>query len=127
MLQDPHLPTLPQVRVEFPYKEALCSASKPGAPSRQVVVVPATSTKMVPFVLLPLVVGKVDVEVKVVGNGVQDHVKKTLLVQVMDIPYALLSVQTGGHPLDPPAPPVVPQPGAGGSRVNKQASQMEVR
>uniref|UniRef100_A0A671E5B7 Complement C3 n=1 Tax=Rhinolophus ferrumequinum TaxID=59479 RepID=A0A671E5B7_RHIFE len=70
-----------KVRVEFPYKEALCSASKPGAPSRQVVVVPATSTKMVPFVLLPLVVGKVDVEVKVVGNGVQDHVKKTLLVQ----------------------------------------------
>ncbi|XP_019600514.2 complement C3 isoform X1 [Rhinolophus sinicus] len=70
-----------KVRVEFPYKEPLCSASKPGAPSRQMVVVPATSTKMVPFVLLPLVVGKVDVEVKVVGYGVQDHVKKTLLVQ----------------------------------------------
>lgn len=65
------------------------------------VVVPATSTKMVPFVLLPLVVGKVDVEVKVVGYGVQDHVKKTLLVQVMDIPYAWLSVQTVGRPLGP--------------------------
>ncbi|KAM5233005.1 complement C3-like isoform 1-T1 [Hipposideros larvatus] len=70
-----------KVRVEFPYKEPLCSASKPGAPSRQVVFVPPTSSKMVPFVLLPLEIGKMDVEVKVVGYGVQDHVKKTLLVQ----------------------------------------------
>uniref|UniRef100_A0A8C9AIU8 Complement C3 n=1 Tax=Prolemur simus TaxID=1328070 RepID=A0A8C9AIU8_PROSS len=70
-----------KVRVELPYKEPLCSASKPGAPSRQVVVVPPTSSKMVPFVLLPLEIGKVDVEVKAVGYGVQDHVKKTLLVQ----------------------------------------------
>lgn len=50
---------------------------------------PATSSKMVPFVLLPLEIGKVDVEVKVVGYGVQDHVKKTLLVKVMDVPHAL--------------------------------------
>ncbi|KAL4663792.1 hypothetical protein H8959_012916 [Pygathrix nigripes] len=64
----------------FPHKEPLCSASKPGAPSRQVVVVPPTSSKIVPFVLLPLEIGKVDVEVKAVGYGVQDHVKKTLLV-----------------------------------------------
>ncbi|XP_066128810.1 complement C3-like [Saccopteryx bilineata] len=70
-----------KVRVEFPHKEPLCSASKPGAPSRQVVVLPPTSTKMVPFILLPLEIGKVDVEVKVVGFGVQDHVKKTLVVQ----------------------------------------------
>lgn len=80
------LPTLPQVRVEFPHKEPLCSAAKPGAPSRQVVVVPATSSKMVPFVLLPLETGKVDVEVKVMGFGVQDHVRKTLLVQVIGTP-----------------------------------------
>ncbi|KAM9242670.1 complement C3-like [Dugong dugon] len=70
-----------KVRVELPYKEPLCSASKPGAPSRQVVVVPPTSSKMVHFVILPLEMGKVDVEVKVVGSGIQDHVKKTLLVQ----------------------------------------------
>nr|XP_020021368.1 complement C3-like [Castor canadensis] len=70
-----------KVRVEFPHKEPLCSASKPGAPSRQVVVVPPTSTKMVPFVLLPLEIGQVDVEVKAVGLGVMDHVKKVLLVQ----------------------------------------------
>ncbi|XP_036097111.1 complement C3-like [Molossus molossus] len=70
-----------KVRVEFPHKEPLCSASKPGTPFRQVVVIPPTSSKMVPFVLLPLEIGKVDVEVKVVGNGIQDHVKKTLLVQ----------------------------------------------
>ncbi|XP_064237958.1 complement C3 isoform X3 [Aotus nancymaae] len=70
-----------KVRVEFPHKEPLCSASKPGAPSRQVVVMPPTSSKMVPFVLLPLEIGKVDVEVKAVGYGIQDHVKKTLLVR----------------------------------------------
>ncbi|XP_037363818.1 complement C3-like [Talpa occidentalis] len=70
-----------KVRVEFPHKEALCSASKPAVPWRQVVVVPPTSSKMVPFVVLPLEIGKVDVEVKVVGFGIQDHVKKTLLVK----------------------------------------------
>ncbi|XP_054417986.1 complement C3-like [Pteronotus mesoamericanus] len=70
-----------KVRVEFPYKETLCSASKPGAPYRQVVVVPPASSKMVPFVLLPLEIGKVEVEVKVVGQGALDHVRKTLLVQ----------------------------------------------
>ncbi|KAM6216767.1 complement C3-like [Rhynchocyon petersi] len=70
-----------KVRVELPYKESLCSASKPRAPSRQVVVVPPASSKMVTFVILPLEMGKVDVEVKVVGIGIQDHVKKTLFVQ----------------------------------------------
>ncbi|XP_075400207.1 complement C3-like [Tenrec ecaudatus] len=70
-----------KVRVEFPHREPLCSASKPGAPSRQVVVVPPASSKVVHFVLLPLEMGKVDVEVKVVGNGIQDHVKKTLFVK----------------------------------------------
>ena len=85
-IRTPQWPTLPQVRVEFPHKEPLCSASKPGAPYRQVVVVPATSSEMVSFVLLPLEIGKVDVEVKVMGNGVQDHIRKTLLVKVMDAP-----------------------------------------
>jgi hypothetical protein len=47
------------------------------------VVEPPTSTKMVPFVLLPLEIGQVDVEVKAVGLGVMDHVKKVLLVQVL--------------------------------------------
>uniref|UniRef100_A0A8D0JNM5 Complement C3 n=2 Tax=Sus scrofa TaxID=9823 RepID=A0A8D0JNM5_PIG len=70
-----------KVRVEFPYKESLCSAAKPGAPSRQVVTVPPTSSKMVPFVLLPLEIGKVDVEVRAGAFGIQDHVRKTLLVQ----------------------------------------------
>ncbi|XP_016008927.2 complement C3 isoform X1 [Rousettus aegyptiacus] len=83
-----------KVRVEFPHKDPLCSASKPGAPSRQVVVVPPNSSKMVPFVLLPLEIGKVDVEVKVVGYGVQDHIKKTLSVQeagqIEQISYSIL-------------------------------------
>uniref|UniRef100_A0A673U5V9 Complement C3 n=1 Tax=Suricata suricatta TaxID=37032 RepID=A0A673U5V9_SURSU len=83
-----------KVRVEFPHKEALCSLSKPEAPSRQVVTVPPTSSKMVPFVLLPLETGKVDVEVRVVGYGVQDHVKRTLMVkaggQIQQISHSIL-------------------------------------
>ncbi|XP_070230821.1 complement C3 [Bos mutus] len=70
-----------KVRVEFPHKESLCSAAKPDAPSRQIVAVPPFSSKVVPFVLLPLEIGKVDVEVKARGSVVQDHVRKTLLVQ----------------------------------------------
>uniref|UniRef100_A0A8C6FGU0 Complement C3 n=1 Tax=Moschus moschiferus TaxID=68415 RepID=A0A8C6FGU0_MOSMO len=70
-----------KVRVELPHKESLCSAAKPDAPSRWVVAVPPSSSKMVPFVVLPLEIGKVDVEVKARGSGVQDHVRKTLLVQ----------------------------------------------
>ncbi|XP_052500205.1 complement C3-like [Budorcas taxicolor] len=70
-----------KVRVEFPHKEPLCSAAKPDAPSRRIVAVPPFSSKVVPFVLLPLEIGKVDVEVKARGSMVQDHVRKTLLVQ----------------------------------------------
>ncbi|XP_044111335.1 complement C3-like [Neovison vison] len=70
-----------KVHVEFPYKEPLCSASKPGAPSRQVVIVPPTSSTMVPFVLLPLEIGKVDVEVRIRTSETVDHIRKTLLVK----------------------------------------------
>lgn len=52
--------------------------------------VPPFSSKVVPFVLLPLEIGKVDVEVKARGSMVQDHVRKTLLVQVMGTPQPLL-------------------------------------
>ncbi|XP_071455894.1 complement C3-like [Marmota flaviventris] len=38
-----------KVRVEFPYKEPLCSLSKSGDPHHQVVVVPPTASKMVPL------------------------------------------------------------------------------
>lgn len=83
-----------KVRVEFPHQESLCSASKVGAPFRQVVALPPISTKIVPFVFLPLETGQVDVEVKVVGSEAQDHVKKTLLVQaggqIERISYSIL-------------------------------------
>lgn len=52
--------------------------------------VPPFSSKVVPFVLLPLEIGKVDVEVKARGSVVQDHVRKTLLVQVMGTPQPFL-------------------------------------
>ncbi|XP_076978006.1 complement C3-like isoform X2 [Tamandua tetradactyla] len=72
-----------RVRVMFPHKEPLCSAAKPGAPFRQLVTVPPASSKMVPFVVLPVEAGRVEVEVevKVMDFGIQDHVKKTLMVQ----------------------------------------------
>uniref|UniRef100_A0A8C0P4C6 Complement C3 n=1 Tax=Canis lupus familiaris TaxID=9615 RepID=A0A8C0P4C6_CANLF len=83
-----------KVRVEFPHKELLCSASKKEAPSRQIVVVPPNSSKMVPFLLLPLEIGKVDVEVRVVSIGVEDHIRKTLLVkaggQIEQISHSIL-------------------------------------
>ncbi|XP_058146552.1 complement C3 isoform X1 [Dasypus novemcinctus] len=83
-----------RVRVEFPHKEPLCSASRPGAASRQVVTVPPASSKTVPFVLLPLETGRVEVEVKVVGYGIQDHVKKTLTVraggQIQQMSHSIL-------------------------------------
>lgn len=69
---------------------------------------PPNSSKMVPFVLLPLEIGKVDVEVKVVGYGVQDHIKKTLSVQVMDSPSCMSTR------------------GAGGARITKHSSQVGV-
>ncbi|XP_055975825.1 complement C3-like [Sorex fumeus] len=70
-----------RVRVEFPHKETLCSASKPGSPWRQRVVVPPTSSKMVPYMLIPLETGQVDVEVKIVSIEARDHIRKTLLVR----------------------------------------------
>ncbi|XP_007488640.2 venom factor [Monodelphis domestica] len=69
------------VRVEFPYKEALCSASSKTKPSRQRVSVGPASSVVVPFTVLPVEQGETEVEVKVVGPGTWDQVKKTLLVQ----------------------------------------------
>lgn len=40
------------------------------------------SSKMIPYVFIPLEMGQVEVEVKVVGEA-RDHVRKTLLVRVM--------------------------------------------
>lgn len=73
---------VPQVRVDFPHKESLCSASKPGSPWRQRVAVPPMSSKMIPYVFIPLETGQVEVEVKV-GGEARDHVRKTLLVRVI--------------------------------------------
>uniref|UniRef100_A0A452VMF1 Complement C3-like n=1 Tax=Ursus maritimus TaxID=29073 RepID=A0A452VMF1_URSMA len=74
-----------------PLKPSINVASKPDAPSRRVVVVPPTSSKMVPFVLLPLEIGKVDVEVRIRTTEVEDHIRKTLLVKVMGCPHLLSS------------------------------------
>ncbi|XP_049644296.1 complement C3-like [Suncus etruscus] len=69
-----------RVRVDFPHKESLCSASRPGSPWRQRVAVPPMSSKMIPYVFIPLEAGQVEVEVKV-GGEARDHVRKMLLVR----------------------------------------------
>ncbi|XP_055968719.1 putative zinc finger protein 56, partial [Sorex fumeus] len=58
--------------------------SKSGSPLRQRVVMPPSSSKRVPYMLIPLEPGQVDLEVKVVSIETWDHVSKTNLVQVSD-------------------------------------------
>ncbi|KAM9094994.1 venom factor-like [Sarcophilus harrisii] len=70
-----------RVRVEFPYKKALCSKASKTQSFFQRVSVPPASSRVVYFIVLPVEQGKVDVEVKVEGFGVWDQVKKTLFVQ----------------------------------------------
>uniref|UniRef100_A0A4X2MFQ7 Complement C3 n=1 Tax=Vombatus ursinus TaxID=29139 RepID=A0A4X2MFQ7_VOMUR len=68
------------VRVEFPYKKALCSKSSKTQSFLQRVSVPPDSSRVVSFTVLPVEPGNIDVEVHVEGSGFQDQVKKTLFV-----------------------------------------------
>ncbi|XP_072458556.1 venom factor-like isoform X2 [Notamacropus eugenii] len=71
-----------QVRVEFPYKKALCSKASKTRSFFQRVSVPPASSRVVLFTVMPVEPGNVDVEVTVQGFGVWDQVKKTLFVRV---------------------------------------------
>ncbi|XP_068939222.1 venom factor-like [Petaurus breviceps papuanus] len=89
-----------RVRVEFPYKKALCSKSSKTQPFLQRISVPAGSSRVVSFTVLPVEPGNIDVEVKVIGPGVWDQVKKTLFVreegQIERSSYSLL-LDPKGH------------------------------
>ncbi|GCB65592.1 hypothetical protein scyTo_0004816 [Scyliorhinus torazame] len=71
-----------QVRVEFPYNKNLCSRAKQTERFRQQVTVPGKGSVAVPYVIVPLIIGEIDIEVKasVYDKLVTDGVKKPLLV-----------------------------------------------
>ncbi|XP_072347058.1 complement C3-like [Scyliorhinus torazame] len=71
-----------QVRVEFPYNENLCSSAKQTQRYRQQVTVPGKGSVAVPYVIVPLIIGEIDIEVKasVYDKLVTDGVRKPLLV-----------------------------------------------
>ncbi|XP_074059430.1 venom factor-like [Macrotis lagotis] len=83
-----------RVSVKFPYKKALCSKSSEIRPFSQKVLVPPASSQVVPFTVLPVESGNIDVEVRVQGSSVWDQVKKTLFVraegQIERLSYSLL-------------------------------------
>ncbi|XP_041032858.1 complement C3-like [Carcharodon carcharias] len=71
-----------RVRVEFPYKENLCSGAKQTQKFRKEVTVPGKGSVAVPYVIVPLTIGEIDIEVKasVYDRLVTDGVRKSLLV-----------------------------------------------
>ncbi|XP_051898247.1 complement C3-like [Pristis pectinata] len=71
-----------KVRVEFPYNENLCSNAKPTRRYFVSVTIPAKSSTAVPYVIVPLTVGEIAIEVKasVLNVFVTDGVRKSLRV-----------------------------------------------
>ncbi|XP_051898248.1 complement C3-like [Pristis pectinata] len=71
-----------QVRVEFPYNENLCSNAKPTKRYLVRATIPAKSSTVVPYVVVPLTVGEILIEVKaaVLTAIVHDGVRKPLQV-----------------------------------------------
>uniref|UniRef100_H3B954 Complement C3 n=1 Tax=Latimeria chalumnae TaxID=7897 RepID=H3B954_LATCH len=70
------------VRVEFLYNEKLCSAATRKTKFRQEVTIKAHSSQVVPYVVIPLELGQLEIEVKaaVRNQFVSDGVKKKLKV-----------------------------------------------
>nr|AIN40971.1 C3 complement component [Ginglymostoma cirratum] len=71
-----------RVRVEFPYSENICSGAKPTQRFRTTVRIPGKGSVAVPYVIVPLIIGQIDVEVKasVYDKLVTDGVRKSLRV-----------------------------------------------
>lgn len=70
--------------MEFPFQEGLCSAAQPEKSARQLVWVPQGAVQAVHFVVVPLALGSVMVEVRasVLTHGLYDSVRKIFTVQV---------------------------------------------
>ncbi|XP_067877304.1 complement C3-like [Heterodontus francisci] len=71
-----------KVRVEIPFNENICSGAKPNNRLKITVTVPKKGSVAVPYVIVPLNIGEVVIEVKasVYDRLVTDGVRKTLLV-----------------------------------------------
>ncbi|XP_072104233.1 venom factor-like [Mobula birostris] len=71
-----------QVRVEFPYNENLCSNAKPTKSYFNRVSIPRQSSTVVSYVIIPLTIGEIQIEVKaiVLHFIVTDAVRKPLRV-----------------------------------------------
>ncbi|XP_069804311.1 venom factor-like [Dendropsophus ebraccatus] len=70
-----------KVRVDWTYNEEFCSLSTAKKKYRQEVVIQPSSSKAVPFIIVPLSSGEHEIEVKAsAGSGVSDGVKKKLRV-----------------------------------------------
>nr|AIN40972.1 C3 complement component [Ginglymostoma cirratum] len=70
------------VRVEFPYNRKFCSAAKQMNRYKHVVDIPGKGSTAVPYIIVPLEIGQINIEVKasVYDRFVVDGVTKPLLV-----------------------------------------------
>ncbi|XP_069815962.1 LOW QUALITY PROTEIN: complement C3-like [Dendropsophus ebraccatus] len=69
-----------KVRVEWSYNEELCSLSTAKKNYRQIVVIQPSSSRAVPFIIVPLSLGEHYIEVKVADVFISDGVRKKLKV-----------------------------------------------
>ncbi|XP_069783449.1 complement C3-like isoform X2 [Narcine bancroftii] len=89
-----------EVRVEFPFNEYLCSSAKPTERLMIKTNVPAKSSTVVPYIIVPLRTGEITIEVKaaVANVFVNDGVRKPLLV----VPEGVkVEIPVDTHILDP--------------------------
>ncbi|XP_072255532.1 A.superbus venom factor 1-like isoform X2 [Pyxicephalus adspersus] len=69
-----------KVRVEWTYNPGLCTASNSKHPYHQEVTIQPLSSVRVPFVLVPLSIGKHYIEVKAMGKDDSDGIRKNIQV-----------------------------------------------
>ncbi|KAM6972513.1 complement C3-like [Aplochiton taeniatus] len=76
------------VRVELIEAADVCSSASRRGSFRQEVTVSPSSTRVVPFVIIPMAIGDFPIEVKaaVRGSGLSDGIKRTLRVVMLDVP-----------------------------------------
>ncbi|XP_075057519.1 complement C3-like [Mixophyes fleayi] len=71
-----------KVKVKFPYNENICSLATKSSGYQETLSVAKNSVKVMYFVIIPLVVGKVEIEVQaqMIGKSIIDRVRKSLNV-----------------------------------------------
>uniref|UniRef100_A0A674K560 NTR domain-containing protein n=1 Tax=Terrapene triunguis TaxID=2587831 RepID=A0A674K560_9SAUR len=79
-----YAPRALQIRVELMYNEKICSSSRRDSRFQQELVIQAGASRAVSYVIIPLEVGEVEIEVRAAVHGlpIADGVKKKLRVVV---------------------------------------------